>query len=87
MTTIHWGMSLCESKGTHPPNVTPIHEIKPYEVGIINHHDPLVRPAIKALFPEGCGIGVVPLDAHDEAYASKAGSWNTRTEMACVVRW
>ena len=27
-------------------------------------HCPLIRPAIKALFPGGGGIGGVPLDSH-----------------------
>ena len=34
-------------------------EIRPSS-GIINHFHPLIRPAIKALFPGGVGIGGVP---------------------------
>ena len=33
------------------------------------HHHPLIRPAIKALFPGEGGFGGVPLDSHDIIHA------------------
>ena len=38
------------------PNATTPNEIRPYQ-GIINHHSPLIRPAIRTLFRGGGGIG------------------------------